>query len=40
MAGADCMMRTRVVGELLELSAALDRRVPQVQQPGEASILG
>ena len=30
--------RTRLVGELLELIAALDRRVPQVQRAGEASI--
>ena len=32
------VMRTRVVRELLELIAALDRRVPQVHRPGEASI--
>lgn len=32
------MMRTGVVRELLELIAALDRRVPQVQRVGEASI--
>jgi hypothetical protein len=30
--------RTGVVSELLELIAALDRRVPQVQRVGEASI--
>ena len=32
------LTRTNVVGELLELIAALDRRVPQVQRAGEASI--
>ena len=32
------VMRTRAVRELLELIAALDRRVPQVQRAGEASI--
>jgi len=32
------VMRTRVVRELLELIAALDRRVPQVHRAGEASI--
>ena len=32
------VMRTRVVRELLELIAALDRRVPQVHRASEASI--
>jgi hypothetical protein len=32
--------RTREVRELLELIAALDRRVPQVQRAGEAAIAG
>ena len=32
------LTRTNVVRELLELIAALDRRVPQVQRAGEASI--
>ena len=32
------MTPSRVVRELLELIAALDRRVPQVQRAGEASI--
>jgi len=32
------VMRIRVVRELLELIAALDRRVPQVQRASEASI--
>jgi hypothetical protein len=30
--------RTRAVRELLELIAALDRRVPQVERAGEAAI--
>ncbi len=30
--------RARVVRELLELVAALDRRLPQVQRAGEAAI--
>jgi hypothetical protein len=30
--------RARTVGELQELIAALDRRVPQVQRAGEAAI--
>jgi hypothetical protein len=30
--------RTRAVRELLELIAALDRRVPQVQRAGEEAI--
>jgi hypothetical protein len=30
--------RTRAVRELLELIAALDRRLPQVQRAGEAAI--
>jgi len=30
--------RSRVVRELLELIAALDRRVPQVQRAGESAI--
>lgn len=30
--------RSRAVRELLELIAALDRRVPQVERAGEASI--
>jgi hypothetical protein len=30
--------RTRTIRELYELIAALDRRVPQVQRAGEASI--
>lgn len=32
------MTRSGVVRELLELIAALDRRVPQAQRAGEASI--
>jgi hypothetical protein len=32
------VIRARVIRELLELIAALDRRVPQVQRAGEASI--
>ena len=32
------MSRSHAVRELLELIAALDRRVPQVQRAGEASI--
>jgi hypothetical protein len=32
------MTRARVVRELMELIAALDRRVPQVERVGEASI--
>jgi hypothetical protein len=32
------MTRARVVRELLELIAALDRRVPHVERAGEASI--
>ena len=32
------MRPTAVVRELLELIAALDRRMPQVQRAGEASI--
>lgn len=32
------MTATAAVRELLELIAALDRRVPQVQRAGEASI--
>ena len=32
------LTRTNVVRALLELIAALDRRVPQVQRAGEASI--
>lgn len=32
------MIRRRVVRELMELIAALDRRMPQVQRAGEASI--
>jgi hypothetical protein len=32
------MTRSVVVSELRELIAALDRRVPQVQRAGEASI--
>ena len=32
------MSRSHAVGELLELIAALDRRVPQAQRAGEASI--
>lgn len=32
------MSRNHAVRELLELIAALDRRVPQAQRPGEASI--
>ena len=32
------VMRTRLVRELRELIAALDRRVPQVQRAGEVSI--
>ena len=31
-------VRTRVVRELLELIAALDRRVPHVERAGETSI--
>jgi hypothetical protein len=31
-------VRTRTIGELYELIAALDRRVPQVHRAGEASI--
>jgi len=31
-------MRCRVVRDLLELIAALDRRVPQMQRAGETSI--
>ena len=32
------MTRTALLGDLLELIAALDRRVPQLQRAGEASI--
>jgi hypothetical protein len=32
------MTRTRLVRDLLDLIAALDRRVPQVQRAGEAAI--
>ena len=32
------MSRSHAVRELLEVIAALDRRVPQVQRAGEASI--
>jgi hypothetical protein len=32
------MTRGRIVRELVELIAALDRRVPQVQRAGEAAI--
>lgn len=32
------MIRSAAVRELLELIAALDRRVPQVERAGEASI--
>jgi hypothetical protein len=32
------MMRTGIVRELQELIAAIDRRLPQVQRCGEASI--
>jgi hypothetical protein len=32
------MTPTSVVRELLELIAAIDRRVPQIQRAGEASI--
>ena len=34
----DDVTRVRIVRELHELIAALDRRVPQVQRAGEASI--
>jgi hypothetical protein len=32
------MTRSALIGELLELIAALERRVPQVQRAGETSI--
>jgi hypothetical protein len=32
------MMRPRLVGDLLELIAALDRRVPQLHRAGEVAI--
>jgi len=32
------MKRSRVVAELLEVIAALDRRLPQLQRAGEAAI--
>ena len=35
---AMAMTRARLIRELRELVAALDRRVPQVQRAGEASI--
>ncbi len=38
MADGERAARTRTIRELYELIAALDRRVPQVQRAGEASI--
>ena len=39
-ATAQAAERTRTIRHLYELVAALDRRVPQVERSGEASIAG